>query len=319
MLRLCVFSSVVLLCAGLASAQTPTLSLVPIVDDVRRECVGGPNDGQPCTSAADCEVLPDCQRLCTAPPGRACATSPDCTMGQQTHVCQQQCYCNNVITAEPGDVIPTEVFASNWSAPGQRRLAGWQVTIPFSQSSESVLPLGWDRAIPDIPCTKKHDCPPEYPTCGPLTGRCVGPDHDPQQGLFVDTTRSDYVFFDLLGFPVFDFSTLDYRVASYVLDFNTAPVFTEPKYCASLILQVLPDGSGSITIPLASPPESALVDPLFNLIEPTDTEGLTIEIGTGGEPVELVPAASQWGLLVMALLLLAGAKVHFSRRRCDAA
>lgn len=318
MLRLFVVPSAVFLCAGLASAQTPTLSLVPIVDDVRRECVGGPNDGQSCTSAADCEVLPDCQRSCNGDPAQPCADSLDCVSGV---VCEQHCFCNFVIAAEPGDVIETEVFASNWSAPGQRRLVAWQVQFELTQARDVVLPLGWDRAFPGIFCGSGGACPPEYPICDPWTLRCVGPDHDPEQGVFSDTSRSDYVFFGLAEVgPLFDLVSLDYRVGSALWDSNAAPIFTEPKYCASLILEVLPDTAGTVTIPIVSAPQSQLIEHFLNLaIEPMDTEGLTIEIGSGDEPVELVPAASQWGLLVMALLLLAGAKVYFSRRRCDAA
>jgi len=223
-----------------------------------------------------------------------------------------------VITTEPGDIIEAEVFASNWSPYGER-LAGWQVTIPFTQTWESVLPLGWDRPIDDIFCNSGDDCPPEYPICY-WSLLCGGPGYDPEQGLFVDITRSEYVFFGLAEFgPVFDFSRLDYRVGSGVLDYTAAPIFTEPKYCASLILKVGRDASGTITVPLASSPRSGLYDPPSIRIEPMDTEGLTIEIGTGEEPPNLVPAASQWALVVMALLLLAGAKVYFSRRRSDTA
>ena len=32
-----------------------------------------------------------------------------------------------------------------------------------------------------------------------------------------------------------------------------------------------------------------------------------------------IPAVSEWGLVVLALLLLAGGKVYFNRRRCAAA
>lgn len=322
-----------------AFAQNPTISLIPLVDDVRRECVGGPNDGQACSTTSDCEVGPECQRVCDNGPdaGTPCTSNSDCIFIE----CKRRCVCNYVIQAAPGDTITTEIFASDWSLNGEKLIA-WEADVDMLSASSAILPVGWDHPIgishdcfsddycttlcvgggrlEGFNCRDDIDCgdgtcsePSPFPICTGFLGICVGPNHDPSLGAFVDTSRSDYVFFGSPQFgPAIDFSTLNYRFGSGVFDSENARVFTSRSYLGTLVLRVLPDAAGRAVIPLGS--RSALVEPPNSPMEPLDTEGLTIEIVEPPPPPETIPTTSTWGVTVLALTLLVGAKVYFGRR-----
>ena len=73
---------------GDAVAQNPTISLIPSAFATRK-CTGGPEQGDACSNAADCEstalgvVHPECERVCQGGTndGEPCATLLDCEFG----------------------------------------------------------------------------------------------------------------------------------------------------------------------------------------------------------------------------------------------
>ena len=259
-----------------ALAQNPTVSLIPLVDDVRRECAGGQNDGLTCTTAADCELGPDCQRFCTSGSnqGLPCSFVSDC----DDQACPQRCSCNYAMDLAPGQTITTEIVASNWSPKGET-LAGWQACVDNrSAAAHGIVPLGWHPGPVESLCEADEDCEQEYPIC--WRGRCVGVDHAPEQGAFVDNTRSDYVFFGLaeLG-PVMALGSLTYGYASVLFSEFQAVAFEEPRYCGSLKLVVEKRAHGKSIISLNCPKAlTLLLEPSNAFIEPLETEDLTINI-----------------------------------------
>jgi len=44
-----------------------------------------------------------------------------------------------------------------------------------------------------------------------------------------------------------------------------------------------------------------------------------VEVSDSGECFVVIPTVSEWGLVILTLLLLTGAKVFFGRRRVEAA
>ncbi|MCH7871806.1 MAG: hypothetical protein IID33_08905 [Planctomycetes bacterium] len=260
---------------------------------------------------------------------------------------------SNSITVKPGDTIMAEIFVSDWSPDGER-LVAYQTVLSFdalvSGTSGSVLPLGWDRPLTgadDIGCITDNDCPAEFPSCDAGGFFCVGPNHDPAQGVFIDPNRGDWVFFSsssgspFPGLAVVDFAGPVIRYAALLINPGDAQTYAlPPKYCATLRLEVSNDASGTFGFEI-DPPDSVLFDDRIIRILPLALIGLTIEIdpcGNGvidaGEacdgadlgdcpgscaddctclPVEL-PTVSTWGLAALTLSLLAAGRVYFGRR-----
>ncbi len=271
----CASLAVLAFVSQLALAQRPTISLKPISGIVTKECVGGPDAGQVCTTTADCEndgggaMHLSCQRLCDGDQDEPCVTSLDCPVSAIE--CRQQCFCNSVV-ASPSLFYLTEILASGWSP---RRLAGFQVVIDLTDTASRVLPLGWDGPEPPIPCSSDGDCPARYPICS--FAECQDPNHDPSHGV---GTKGDLPGCEpgCCKSCFVDTSTLRYRFTCWYPDPSCAPV-TGPKYLGSLILVPTYAACGTVTITPSSAPESHLVDEYGLLMEPLDIEGLTIEFG----------------------------------------
>ncbi len=207
----------------------------------------------------------------------------------------------NSIAANPGDVIEAEIFASDWSPNGEK-LRGFESVVGReafqSGDSGTVLPLGWDRPplIDDDICCgdfcePPEVCPPEFPVCA--FGRiCIGTEYDPDQGVFINQDREDWVFWcagsaePCLGLPFWDTSGAVIRHAAVLLSRSDASVYTPPeKYCGSLILQVSDDADGLFSFDVLPPPESDMRDEFSNHIEPLETVGLSILVSPCGDGV----------------------------------
>jgi hypothetical protein len=195
-----------------------------------------------------------------------------------------------VITASPGDEIVTEIFGSNWSPMGQHLLS-WSFAIEGEVYGDTiVLPKGVDNPQLDCNCVDDADCieidcdEGAAPVCWDLRLICAGPDQDPTVGAFIDIARSDYVFFGCTDFPTVDLiSHTDpgYRYSSTVfLDLPCAPVYSVPKYFGTLKLIVQDDACDPFTVSIQSSSSSTLMLVRENslLIEPLDTEGLTVNV-----------------------------------------
>lgn len=173
---------------------------------------------------------------------------------------------NEIILPGGGKEVTFEIRASGWD-PFELRL--WQTGIAFSSFTGSeagtALPLGWDRPFEPVPCLDDEGCPPGFTCWDPPI--CVGPDHDPELGFFIDSSRSDYIFFGLPELSAVDY--LDYRVGSTVFQPGAYPVYEPPsKYCATLILVLSEDAAGTFSVQLASE-HTLLQDPTFTIIPVT--------------------------------------------------
>ena len=200
------------------------------------------------------------------------------------------------ITVNPGDMIEAEIFASDWSPDGEK-LSGFQVSIDrasfASGATGHIKPLGWDRplvALDDVGCFSDEHCPAEWPICS--GGLCVGPEYDPGLGVFIDDLRLDWVFFpcNSSGSPCTAFALLDtsafIRYAATPLLLANYITYNPPKkYCGTMRLGVSSDALGAFSFDILPPTQSALNDENFDLIQPLDLIGLTIDVILCGDGI----------------------------------
>ena len=234
----------------------------------------------------------------------------------------------NNVTVNPDDVVTLEFWGSDWSPKGQM-LRDWQLGIDTdgytSGDAGELVPFGLDNPQfgPSGVCDSDDDC--EAPlTCwiNHLTPTyCAGPNNDPSLGAFIESSRTDYVFFNKPQFSGVDFVTLSYRYGALLLNNFDAPLNTVPRYFATLILTVSNDANGTFIVgPRAF--VSQMRDVGTDLIVPLELEPVTINVVAFDDPdcegdpdCGVIPTVSEWGVAIMALLLLIGGKVYFARRR----
>jgi len=184
----------------------------------------------------------------------------------------------NNVEVDPGDIIVVEIYGSGWSSEGQS-LKSWQLELDSSGYSNDcpgvIKPLGWEPFLP-FPCDSDDDCPPMYPKC--LAGICVGTNHDPRQGAFIDSYRSDYIFYDLGELKAVDVRTLDYRYGSFLLQTTDCPLYNPPpKYFGTLILEVEDNAIGEFTVGFYESDSEMRDCPNGFPIDPLELEGLIID------------------------------------------
>jgi hypothetical protein len=277
------------------------------------------------------------------------------------------------VFVRPGDMITTEMFFSGWGGniPEAR---GFEVKLGLRDGATSgahgtVLPLGWDAPLGAINCTSAADCPPAYPMCN--AGSCRGPNHDPESGAFITTSRSDYLLFGFPGFSGEAVDNLNYKYFGILEDQTGSADSGVPSYAGTLLLVASEDSCGTFTFGFPQDEDTAyqLFPIIFDSSRPPLTLGLTprplivhvcaengdscsgVEscdgaccdpwngdcqnavaqakcacpgcVWTGGaDCVDIeckaefvaIPTVSQWGLVVLTLLLLTGGKVMFGRR-----
>ena len=150
----------------------------------------------------------------------------------------------------PGDRIMAEIYLSEWS-PADQGLETWQAQLApegiVSGSAGFLLPLGWDAALDAPECTTDDDCA-EGLHCE--TRICVGPDHDPDIGAYIDPTRPDYIYAGVSAIYAVDPTSLvrGYRYGGTVMS-GTLPVYVStPKYGGTLILMVSEDARGTFEL-----------------------------------------------------------------------
>ena len=236
----------------------------------------------------------------------------------------------NNVTVNPGDVVTLEFWGSDWSQEAQK-LKFWQINIDAdgytSGDVGELIPFGLDNPQFGTAgvCASDDDC--EAPlTCWRHTNGtpiyCAGPNNDPRLGAFIDSSRADYVYFNKAELSAVDYSIRGYRYGALLFNDFDAPVYTVPRHFATLILTATDDASGTFTVgPLSSGTEMRDNTPARNKILPLELEPVTIDVvaphdpDCNGDPdCGVIPTVSAWGLMTLALLLLAGAKVHFNRR-----
>ena len=189
------------------------------------------------------------------------------------------------VSVNPGDVIELEFWGSEWSPEGQR-LRSWQIAIDCdgytSGDAGELVPLGFDDPQFDMPCTSDDDCEPSlicYLIYG-TSGYCAGPNNDPTLGGFVDESRSDYVYFNKPVIVDPFLSPLCYRFGAIMFNAFDAPVFTVPRYFATLILKASDDACGTFTVG-ADPDNSFMRDINGNDILPLEVDPVMINVNSG--------------------------------------
>ncbi len=229
---------------------------------------------------------------CTAPPSmlnELCAGDRQCDSSNNSFDgrCGGDITPSNTVSVNPGDIVIAEAFASNWS-PSAQRLRAYQFHVRsdgYFSGGGTLRPLGWDRPIVDILCSK-GPCPPQFPICLP-TGVCAGVNHN------TDTAFMDARLFEgdhaLAGCQVLgsiDTSEIGYRYGNVVAgSLSCTETYADPpKYCGTLGLKLGLDACGTFTLNFVPAPKleidnTVLVD-LDNMkIGPLDLEGLTLEVG----------------------------------------
>ena len=92
-------------------------------------------------------------------------------------------------------------------------------------------------------------------------------------------------------------------------DIGNEPGPAAGLYGATFVFSVPAGGTGSWTIPL-DPSRGNFVTDEIGFVMPTQLIGMQITV-----PKTEIPTISEWGMVIMALMLLVGARVYFGRHR----
>lgn len=156
------------------------------------------------------------------------------------------------VHVRPGDLIESEIYFSGWGG-NIPEAGGFQVDLRLYEGATSgtegtVLPLGWDAPLEPVGCATALNCPPAYPICSPVYGRCVGPNHSPMSGAYIDIGRPDYLFVSACPeLWAVDVSSLHYRYAGFSCGQEDAGF---PRYAGTLFLVTSEDACGTFTFRL---------------------------------------------------------------------
>jgi len=162
-----------------------------------------------------------------------------------------------VIDALPGDRIETEIFLSGWASDFPLGMWVFEAAIDGYEGARSggrgaVLPCHWKVPLGDeVLCdTRVAQCPPDYPSCLPSTrttneGRCVASDENVDQCAFITTSRSDFVFEEVM-FDAINATDLTSRY--FALADHAVPDPGVPRYCGTMVLKAATDACGTFTI-----------------------------------------------------------------------
>ena len=195
--------------------------------------------------------------------------------------------CNEIIMWA-GETVTLEIQASGWdpNLDGEPRLKLFSAAIdPAGFSSGAAGSLDFTS----IPCLDDTDC---FRSCG-ADGFC-----DFRSTLYVDGSRSDYVFFLLNS--IYDSSSTLLAVGGVLLSSGEAVVDPGvPKYVGTLILDASSDALGSFTVGLSAAGETYLHDqdnasiPTPNLVPATITVVVDCNGNGVADDVDIANATSQ--------------------------
>lgn len=174
-------------------------------------------------------------------------------------------------------------------------------------------------------CTNNSDCPDHFPVCTRFSS-CAGLNHEPEIGTFIDKTRSDFIFKDVkvLNFSGLSIAALDFRFGGLILLFEGVIDPGLPAYVGTMTIRAtdstdqIGNACGEFTIDFKT-----TEDCVFSRITELGTlesvcnallEPLTIHVDCSppSEP-RSIPAVSQWGLLILVLLLMISIRIKFDR------
>jgi hypothetical protein len=134
--------------------------------------------------------------------------------------------------------------------------------------------------------------------------------------MFIDRDRADYIFpdgEDVVGVDCRSpFARAgNYRLLSEVCLLEGEPDPGSPRYLGTITFTVSDDASGDFFIRFLQDPDYTRADSPGCIEIPTDKTS-TITVHTDPQ-LASIPAVSEWGLLILGLLLLVGAKIRFRR------
>jgi hypothetical protein len=176
---------------------------------------------------------------------------------------------SNCVEVSRGDIVESEIRISGWASISGG-LRAFQVTVDALAGALSghfglILPLGWDAPLEGMVCESDADCTFEpglhcevrvtFPRI------CVGADHHPDLGIFLDTQRPDFALasFDVIsGVGFADLTYIPY-FASIAFSIG-AQDLGGSYYGGTLILVVGRDACGEFEIAPRGPlPDFATV------------------------------------------------------------
>jgi len=195
------------------------------------------DDGDDVPDECQC---PACYPL--ASPGRPCVRLVAVTVNGNSITPTQE------LTVRPGDSLEAEVRVSCWGhflGVVQTFQAAYYGELgATSGESGLVLPRGWDAPLirDNCPCTD-----PTYPICNPSYG-CVGPEHAPALGAYLQEFRPDFLLAGLSNFSAVDVSSLGIRWGGTVDGPDAAFDVGHDRYIGTLSLIATPDASGTFVL-----------------------------------------------------------------------
>lgn len=215
---------------------------------------------------------------------------------------------NEIILNEPGGRVFFHVYASGWDPDqdGDPAVKVWQVHIdPSGYTSGS----GGSLSAAENPCTDTQDCVDKYDAiCPGLSGGVSCEFSNLCPGMWTDCPAGGPLCLDL---PACDVLRPDPRCGSTSIFSDPARDDGTKHYMATLALDVSANASGTFTVGPYGGPNTFMKD-RNSLDIPFTVEPALITIGK--PPTAEIPTVSEWGIAIIALLLLVGAKVYFNRR-----
>jgi len=259
----------------------------------------------------------------------------------------------NILSVLGNDTVEVEFYLSDWandfpaSVPNHVRTFQLQLdwSTLVSPDSGTALPMGWCAPVDRINCTASAQCPPTFPNCvnSPSVYGCTCAGHDPTLGVGITESRTDFL---LNGYDTqfaIDTSALGFRYFAFASENVGVPDTGVPRYLGTLVLVVSPDACGTFTINFVNhftatfianaTPKAYILLPSFQPLlltvsegpDPSCHDGKDNDCDTlsdcddpdcGLEPacMGVIPTVSVWGLVILTLLLLTGAKVYFGHQ-----
>ena len=203
-----------------------------------------------------------------------CAIDADCGTGR----CGGEVAPTNRVVAAPGSILTTEIFLSDWSPMGDH-LSAYKVTI----GTASLLGSLHGRLSPHDsyrPCDNDSDCVDLGRPC--VAGRCGGDPAD-SDGVRIDTSRADYVFYPqpiILSVA----AVPDARVGATALHGGEYVRYDPPpKYAGTIVWDVSADACGVFTVSV-EPLGTSLIDEARRPIEPWRFEPLVVDVSAASCP-----------------------------------
>lgn len=208
----------------------------------------------------------------------------------------------NDITVLAGTQVTVDIFASGY-APSV--LLGYQINLDVDDFANGI---GADLVPFSPACTSTPECEAALGV-GAL---CDSPTHPPGcTAGFVNAARGDYIFASANATPL---SNATDQNAYYMASFIIGDGASDPgglNYMATLVLDVPLGAEGTYAVVFDPFPDTALQNDQSELVAGVTLVPASITV-TGS-----VPATSEWGLAVMALILVTGGTLLLTRGRAS--